>query len=49
MSTSKHHAVLPQHGYHKVLAINQRQQYQILSSAQLSVCFKLGKIHYCQG
>ena len=49
MSTSKEHGVLPRPGYHNVLAINQRQEYQVLTSSELSFSFKLGLVHYCQG
>ena len=49
MSTSENHVVLPRPGYHNVLAINQKQENQVLSSSELSQCFKLGRVHYCQG
>ena len=49
MSTSENHVVLPRPGHHDVLAINQKQEYQVLTSSELSQCFKLGRVHYCQG
>ena len=49
MSMSENHVVLPRPGYYNVLAINQKQEYQVLSSSELSQCFKLGRVHYCQG
>ena len=49
MSTSENHMVVPRPGYHNVLAINKKQEYQVLSSSELSQCFKLGRVHFCQG
>ena len=49
MSTSENHVVLPRPGHHNVLAINQKQEYQVLTSSELIQCFKLGLVHYCQG
>ena len=49
MSTSEDHVALPQPGCHNVLAINQKQEYKVLSSNELNLCFKLGRGHYCQG
>ena len=49
MSTSENHVVLPRPGHHNILAINQKQEYQVLSSAELNLCFKLGRVYYCQG
>ena len=49
MSTSKDHVVVPGPGYHNVLAINRNQEYQVLSSSEPSLYFKLGLLHYCQG
>ena len=48
MSTSENHVVLPRPGHHDVLAINQKQEYQVLTSSEVSQCFKLGRVHYCQ-
>ena len=39
MSTSENHVVLPRPGHHNVLALNQKQEYQVLASSEL---FKLG-------
>ena len=30
-------------------AINQKQEYQVLASSELSQCSKLAHVHYCQG
>ena len=49
MSTSENHIVLPRPGHHDVLAINQKQEYQVLTSSEVSQCFKLGRVHNCQG
>lgn len=31
------------------MALKQKQEYQVLASSKLSQCFKLGRVHYCQG
>ena len=49
MSTSENHVILPRPGHHNVLALYQKQEYQVLASSELSQCFKLGSVHYCQG
>ena len=49
LSTSETHVALPRPGAHDVLAINQNQEYQLLSSGELQHCFKLAKVHYCKG
>ena len=49
LSTSETHVVLPRPGSHDVLAINQSQEYQLLSSGELQHCFKLAQVHYCKG
>ena len=49
MSTSENHIVLPRPGHHNVLTLSQKQEYQVLASSELSQCFKLGRVHYCQG
>ena len=49
LSTSETHVALPPPGAHDVLAINQNQEYQLLSSGELQHCFKLAKVHYCKG
>ena len=41
MFTSEHYFVLPRPGHHNVLAINKKQEYQVLSSAELHLRFKL--------
>ena len=40
---------LPRPGAHHVLAINQNQEYHLLSSEELQHCFKLAKVNYCKG
>ena len=49
MSRSENHVVIPCPGHHNVLDLNQKQEYQILASSELCQCFKLGRVHYCQG
>ena len=47
--TSETLVALPRPGAHNILAINQNQEYQLLSSGELQHCFKLAKVHYCKG
>ena len=49
MYTSETHAALLCPGAHDVLAIDQNQEYQLLSSGELQHCLKLAKVHYCKG
>ena len=49
MSTSDRHVALPQPRFHNVLAINQGQEYQLLSSTEFQHCLKLANVGYCKG